>query len=121
LAHAIGEAAHDVERDVGLKQRAAYLAHRGIDVLFGQRTASRQAIENATKLFRQIVEQCRYPPSCVRTPFQTVLRPRAHRAVGRWPPASGTGRRIEKKASSRSGGVKPSGSAEVNEKCRKVF
>src|SRR5262249_52204105 len=52
--------------------------------------------------------------------FQTVLRPRAHRAVGRWPPASGTGRRIEKKISSRSGGVKPSRRVEVNDKRHKV-
>ena len=80
----------------GRRQRAAHLAHRGIDILLGQRTAPRQAIENATKPFRQIVEQCRCPPSCVRTPFQTVLRPRAHRAVGRWPPASWAGRRVEK-------------------------
>jgi len=28
--------------------------------------------------------------------YQTTLRPRAHRAVGRWPPASGTGRQIPK-------------------------
>ena len=45
------------------RQRAAHLAHRGIDILFGQRTAPRQFIEDATKLFRQIVEQCRYPVS----------------------------------------------------------
>ena len=38
-----------------------WFAHRGIDVLFGQRTAPRQTIENATKPFRQIVEQCRCP------------------------------------------------------------
>ena len=61
LAHAIGKTPDDVEGDVGLEQRAAHLAHRGIDVLFGQRTAPRQPIENATKLFRQIVEQCRCP------------------------------------------------------------
>ena len=61
LADAFGEAADHVERDVGLEQRAAHLAHRGIDVGFRQRTAPRQPIENATKLFRQIVEQCRYP------------------------------------------------------------
>ena len=30
------------------------------------------------------------------TIFQTLLRPRAHRAVGRWPPASRAGRRVEK-------------------------
>ena len=57
LADLVGEAADHVERDVGLEQRAAHLAHRGIDVGFRQRTAPRQPVENATKLFRQIVEQ----------------------------------------------------------------
>ncbi len=65
-----------------------------------QRTAPRQPIENPTKLFRQIVEQCRCPM------FQTLLRPRAHRAVGRWPPVSRAGRRVEKNVFSRSAGVK---------------
>ncbi len=57
LADALGEAADHFERDVGFQQRAAHFAHRGVDVLFGQRTAPRQTIENATKPFRQIVEQ----------------------------------------------------------------
>ena len=61
LAHALDEAADDLKGDVGFQQRAAHLAHRGVDVLLGQRAASRQPIENATKLFRQIVEQCRCP------------------------------------------------------------
>ena len=39
LAHALGEAAHHLERDVGLEQRAAHLAHRRVDV--GLATASR--------------------------------------------------------------------------------
>ena len=56
LAHLLGEGTHHFERDVGLQQRAAHLAHRGIDIGLGQRAAARQPIENATKLFRQIVE-----------------------------------------------------------------
>src|SRR5205085_2834039 len=65
LADFLCEAAHDVERDVGLEQRAAHLAHRGVDIGLGQRTATRQPIEYPTKLFRQIVEQCRCPlPAC---------------------------------------------------------
>src|SRR6266403_850211 len=63
LAHAIGEASDDIERDVSLEQRAAHLAHRGVDIGLRQRTAARQPIEYPTKLFRQIVEQCRYPAS----------------------------------------------------------
>ena len=61
LAHALGETAHHVERHVGLEQRAAHLAHRGVDVGLRQRAAACQPIENATKLFRQIVEQGRAP------------------------------------------------------------
>ena len=59
LADLFGKASDHVERDVGLQQRAAHLAHRGIDVGLRQRPAPRQPIENATKLFRQIVEQFR--------------------------------------------------------------
>ena len=61
FADAIDEAADHVERDVGLQQRAAHLAHRSVDIGLRQRTAARQPIEYPTKLFRQIVEQCRCP------------------------------------------------------------
>ena len=61
LPDTVDKASGHVERDVGFQQRAAHLAHRGVDVLFGERTTARQPIENATKLFRQIVEQCRCP------------------------------------------------------------
>ena len=111
LAHLVDERAHHVERDVGLEQGAAHLAHGGIDVSFRQRTAPRQPIENASKLFRQIVEhrrtvsRCSCPVGDVK--FQTRLRPRAHSAVGRWPPASSAGRRVEKNVFPRSAGVKP--------------
>jgi hypothetical protein len=59
LADFFGKTSHHVERDVGLQQRAAHLAHRGVDVGFGQRAAPRQPIENATQFFRQIVEHQR--------------------------------------------------------------
>ena len=59
LADFFGKTADHVERDVGLQQRAAHLAHRGIDIGLRQRPAPRQPIENATKLFRQIVEHQR--------------------------------------------------------------
>ena len=61
LADLFGKAPDHVERDVGLQQRAAHLAHRRIDVGLRQRPAPRQPIENATKLFRQIVEHVRRP------------------------------------------------------------
>jgi len=91
LLHLIDERAHHVERDVRLKQRAAHLAHRGIDVGLRQRAAPRQAIENSTKPFRQTVEHAVSAASSAI--HKTLSRPRAHRAVGRWPPASGAGRR----------------------------
>ena len=54
--HLVDEGAHHVERDVGLEQRAAHLAQRRVDVLLGQRTAPRQAVENAAEPFRQGIE-----------------------------------------------------------------
>src|SRR6202035_5278042 len=56
LADPFGKTPDHVERDVGLQQRAAHLAHRSIDVSLRQRPAPRQPIEYAAKLFRQIVE-----------------------------------------------------------------
>ena len=64
LTDAVGKISDNLERDVGFQQRAAHLAHRGIDIGFRQRAAARQPIEYPTKLFRQIVEQCRCPLSC---------------------------------------------------------
>ena len=61
LADAVGKTSDNVKRDVGFQQRAAHFAHRGVDVGLRQRTAARQPIEYPTKLFRQIVEQCRCP------------------------------------------------------------
>ena len=52
-----------------------------------------------------------------KTIFQTLLRPRAHRAVGRWPPVSRAGRRVEKNVFSRSAGVKPPWRLKVKESC----
>ena len=54
--HLVDEGAHHVERDVGLEQRAAHLAQRGVDVGLGQRAAPRQAVENAAEPFGQTVE-----------------------------------------------------------------
>ena len=113
LANFFGKTSDHVERDVGFQQRAAHLAHCGVDIGLGQRPAPGQPIENATKFFRQIVEHlfssccltlrsrrslrlegwrfCRRPhPSRRRFAApqdegysKTLLRPRAHRAVGR--------------------------------------
>ena len=47
--------------------------------------------------------------------IQTILRPRAHCAVGRWPPVSRAGRRVEKNVFPRSRGVKPPESGKVKE------
>jgi hypothetical protein len=74
LADAVDKAAHHVERDVSLEQRAAHLAHRGVDIGLRQRTATRQPIEYPTKLFRQIVEQCRFPASVLTLRSRQSLR-----------------------------------------------
>ena len=50
------KAAHHVERDVGLEQRAPHLAQRGVDVGFGQRAAPREPVENAAKPIGQAFE-----------------------------------------------------------------
>jgi len=55
------------------------------------------------------------PAQNPRTIFQTLLRPRAHRAVGRWPPVSRAGRRVEKNVFPRSAGVKPLQARKVKE------
>ena len=87
--HLVGEGAHHVERDVGLQQRAPHLAQRRVDVGLGQRAAPRQAVEDAAKPFRQTVrtDDPSFEAHCGR-PQTPQWRPRAHRAVGRWPPAS---------------------------------
>ena len=61
LADLLGKGTHHVERDVGLQQRAAHLAHRRIDVGLAERAAPRQPVQNAAKLFRQVVEH-RFKP-----------------------------------------------------------
>ena len=116
LLYLVDEGARHVERDVGFQQRAAHLAHRRIDVGFRQRAAPRQAIENAGQVFPT---GCRTSSSCFTSSFETpppaapqdeaakhILRPRAHRAVGRGPPASqGPGGGSDFKSQSRAGGT----------------
>ena len=89
LLDLIDEGARHLERYVGFEQRAAHLAHRFVDVGLRQRAAPRQAIEHSTKAFRQAVEQ-RDDSQVLATigRCKTRSRPRAHRAVGRLPPAS---------------------------------
>ena len=45
--HLVGEVAHDLERHVGLEQRAAHLAHGLADVAVGQRAAPGELVEDA--------------------------------------------------------------------------
>ena len=76
LPHLVGEAADDLERDVGLEQRPAHLAQRGVDVVLGQRAPAGQAREDAGKSVAQRAEHAvllclasrsrhhlRYPPN----------------------------------------------------------
>ena len=50
-AHLVGEGAHDVERHVGLEQRAAHLAQRRRDIRLRQRAAAGQAVQDGAKAF----------------------------------------------------------------------
>ena len=86
LLHLLDERARDIERDVGLEQRAAHLAQRHVDIGFRQRAAPRQAGRecrpgvpkvNRTSISSHLAET-----------GKTQKRPRAHCAVGRLPPAS---------------------------------
>ena len=55
-ARAVDEGAHDVERDVGLDERAPHFAHRGVDVLFRERAAAGQLVQYAGELFGEALE-----------------------------------------------------------------
>ena len=56
LLDLIGEAARNIERHIGLKERAPHLAQSRLDVGFRQRTAPGQPVEDAIQPFREIVE-----------------------------------------------------------------
>ena len=47
--YAVDEVAHDVERDIGLEQRAAHLAHRLGDVGLAQRALAGELVEDGVK------------------------------------------------------------------------
>jgi hypothetical protein len=51
--HLVDEGAHHIECDVGFEKRPVHFAQRRIDVGLGQRTAPRQAVEDAAKPFGQ--------------------------------------------------------------------
>ncbi len=55
-AGAVDERAHDVERDVGFEQRAADLAHGGVDVFLGEGAAAGQLVQYAGELFGEALE-----------------------------------------------------------------
>ena len=46
LLHSVDERAHHVERDIGLEQSAAHLAHRLADIGLGERTLAGELVEN---------------------------------------------------------------------------
>ena len=54
--HRVGEVAHHVERNVGLEQRAANLAHRFIDVGLVKRAFAGELVEDGAKAIRQGLE-----------------------------------------------------------------
>jgi len=56
LLDAVDESARHIKRHIGFEQRAADFTQRKVDIGFAQRAAAREAVENATKLFRQVIE-----------------------------------------------------------------
>jgi hypothetical protein len=85
--HLVGERTHHIEGDVGLQQRPAHFAHGGVDVVLGEGAAPRQLVENAGELFGKALEHGVILVSA-HPDAQSKTRPGAHRAAGRWPPAS---------------------------------
>ena len=51
--HLVGEGAHDLERDVGLDQRAADLAHRRVDVLLASARRGRVSLSRMPESFSE--------------------------------------------------------------------
>ena len=56
LLDAFDEGASHIERDIGFKQCSADFTQRFVDIGFTQRAATREAIKDATKPFRKIIE-----------------------------------------------------------------
>ena len=54
--HLFGEGAHDIERDIGLKERPADLAQGGVHVCLGQGTATSEPVKDAAEPFGKRVE-----------------------------------------------------------------
>ena len=57
----LGEVLDDVERHVGLDERAPHLAHGFADVALGERAAPRQLVEDARKAIRQRLKHASFP------------------------------------------------------------
>ena len=56
LLDAIDKGASHIKRDIGFEQRAADFTQRKVDIGFAQSAAAREAVEDATKLFREVIE-----------------------------------------------------------------
>jgi hypothetical protein len=83
LLDRLDERAHDLERHVGLDQRAAHLAHRGIDIGLRQRTAAGELVEDAAEPILQGIEhaillsspQASWPSGIAQTPATPAGEP----------------------------------------------
>ena len=87
LADLLDEGLHDLERDVGLEQRAADLAQRRVDVGLAEGAAAAQAIEDFPKPVAKAFEHSRFPSRMIARDMvlrqaKTKTHPRALRAVG---------------------------------------
>ena len=62
-AHFVDEGAHNGQRNIGFQQGFSNIAQRGFDIALGQRTATAQAVENRTQIFRQCIKHCAVSPT----------------------------------------------------------
>ena len=76
--HLVGEGAHDLERHVGLEQRAADLAQRRVDVLLGQRAAARETVEDGGEFVGKAFEHV------YSIPFAMSGTSRSASALSKW-------------------------------------
>ena len=87
LLDLLDEGARHVERHVGFEQRAAHLAQRRVDVGSSDSAPRRVRRSRMPESFSDRLSNIASQSATIDR-YKTLLRPRAHRAVGRVPPAS---------------------------------
>ena len=93
LGRLVDELADDRQRDVGLEQRDAHLAHRRAHVGLVQRAAAAQAVEDAAQTVAQAVEhrQLRERPNAKNAGGRNLAGQRASADASQIIPSAGLG------------------------------